>query len=135
MLAVYRDHGGRGKAVLQIHLSWAPREEAAAAIALDQWRTNTFAPPVPWDLPTASKCPAVGEHVGEEQVRQAVNVSASLDRHVHWLAGYAELGFDELYLHFVGQEQVPFIDAFAADVLPQLREKAPRPGTAQEARA
>jgi G6PDH family F420-dependent oxidoreductase len=135
MLAAYREAGGKGKAVLQVHLSWAGREEEAAAIALDQWRTNTFAPPVPWDLPTAGHFDGVGEHVGEEQVRTSVNVSASLEQHVDWLAGYAELGFDELYLHFVGQEQAPFIDAFAADVLPHLRTSggAPEPQLAAAA--
>jgi hypothetical protein len=59
--------------------------------------------------------------VTTEQVRTTVNVSASLDRHVEWLGGYADLGFDELYLHFVGQVQAPFIDTFASHVLPQLR--------------
>ena len=121
MLAAYRDNGGQGKAVLQVHLSWAPREADALAVALDQWRTNTFAPPVPWDLPTAAHFDGVSNHIGEEQVRKSVNISASLDRHAEWLAGYADLGFDEIYLHFVGQEQAPFIDAFATDVLPQLR--------------
>ncbi|MNY63778.1 hypothetical protein D3C86_2007890 [compost metagenome] len=58
--------------------------------------------------------------MGEEQVRKAVNVSASLGQHAEWLAGYSDLGFDELYLHFVGQEQAPFIDAFGAEVLPQV---------------
>ena len=41
-------------------------------------------------------------------------------------ADYLDLGFDELYLHFVGQEQAPFIDAFADHVLPQLRCGSPR---------
>jgi alkanesulfonate monooxygenase SsuD/methylene tetrahydromethanopterin reductase-like flavin-dependent oxidoreductase (luciferase family) len=121
MLAAYRDNGGRGKAALQVHLSWAPREADAAAIALDQWRTNTYDPPIPWDLPTAGHFDLVGEHVTDDQVGRTVNVSSSLDQHVEWLAEYAGLGFDELYLHFVGQEQAPFIDAFAAEVLPQLR--------------
>ncbi|WP_457964365.1 TIGR03885 family FMN-dependent LLM class oxidoreductase [Arthrobacter sp. D1-29] len=121
MLAAYRDNGGRGKAVLQVHLSWAPSEREATAVALDQWRSNTFAPPIPWDLPTAGHFDGVSGHVGEDQVRKSVNVSASLDRHAEWLAGYGELGFEELYLHFVGQEQGPFIEAFAADVLPRLR--------------
>lgn len=121
MLAAYRDNGGRGKAVLQIHLSWAPGEQDAVALALDQWRTNVFAPPIPWDLPTASHFDGVSADVGEEQVRKAVNISASLDQHAQWLGEYAELGFDELYLHFVGQDQAPFIDAFAEKVLPQLR--------------
>jgi hypothetical protein len=54
-------------------------------------------------------------------VREAVRVSADLGRHREWLAEYADLGFDDIYLHFVGQEQGPFIDAFAAEVLPALR--------------
>lgn len=127
LLAAYRDSGGKGKAVLQVHLSWAGSEEEASAIALDQWRTNTFAPPVSWDLPTAAHFDGVGEHVGEEQVRSTVNVSASLGRHAEWLTGYAELGFDELYLHFVGQEQARFIDTFAAEVLPQVRTPSGTP--------
>jgi len=121
MLAAYRDGGGKGKAVLQVHLSWAGSEQEAAAIALDQWRTNTFAPPIPWDLPSAGHFDGIGEHVGEEQVRGAVNVAASLNAHAEWLSDYVELGFDELYLHFVGQQQDAFIDAFAAEVLPQVR--------------
>ena len=132
MLAAYRSNGGRGKAILQVHLSWAPGEDEATAVALDQWRTNTFDPPIPWDLPTAGHFDGVGNHVGEDQVRKTVNISASLDRHVEWLAGYADLGFDELYLHFVGQEQERFIDTFAGEVLPQLR---PSPALATSAAA
>ena len=124
MLAAYRDAGGRGKAALQVHLSWARTEEDAVTIALDQWRSNVFPPPIPWDLPTAAHFDHVSAEVGEAQVRTAVNISADTAQHAEWLAGYLELGFDELYLHFVGQEQAPFIDAFAEQVLPQLRGSA-----------
>jgi alkanesulfonate monooxygenase SsuD/methylene tetrahydromethanopterin reductase-like flavin-dependent oxidoreductase (luciferase family) len=92
------------------------------AIAGDQWRSNVFAPPIPWDLPTAAHFDGASAEVGEEQLRKSVNISASLDQHAEWLGEYADLGFDELYLHFVGQQQAPFIDAFAGKVLPQLRE-------------
>jgi hypothetical protein len=98
---------------------------------LDQWRSNVFAPPVPWDLPTAAHFDEVSTAVGEEQIRSAVNISSDTGRHAEWLAGYLELGFEELYLHFVGQAQKPFIDAFAEDVLPQLRAA---PGSRAEAR-
>jgi len=63
----------------------------------------------------------MGEHVGIEAVRKAVRVSSDLGRHREWLAEYADLGFDDLYLHFVGQEQAPFIDVFSDQVLPALR--------------
>ena len=32
----------------------------------------------------------------------------------------AELGFDAVYLHHVGQEQKPWLEAAGASVLPQL---------------
>jgi len=36
-----------------------------------------------------------------------------------------DLGFDELYLHHVGQEQSGFIDAFGDKVLSQLNSTQP----------
>ena len=37
--------------------------------------------------------------------REVVNVSADPARHVAWIHEYVEQGWDEVYLHFVGQEQ------------------------------
>jgi coenzyme F420-dependent glucose-6-phosphate dehydrogenase len=50
-----------------------------------------------------------------------VPISSSLDRHLDWLGGLAELGVDEIHLHQVGRNQEQFIEAFGARVLPQLR--------------
>ena len=121
MIAAYRDAGGRGPVCLQVHLSWAPTEAEAEQIALDQWRSNVFAPPVCWDLETMEHFDVVSEHVTIDQVRQVVNVSADLERHTELLRGYAELGFDRIYLHHVGQDLTPFIETFGAKVLPALR--------------
>ncbi|MFB1297383.1 TIGR03885 family FMN-dependent LLM class oxidoreductase [Mycobacterium sp. pW049] len=125
VLDSYRSAGGRGPARLQIHLSWAPTEDDAAAIAHDQWRTNVFAPPACWDLETVDAFDVVGENVTLEQVAQSVLISSDLSRHAAWLNEYLEQGWDELYLHFVGQHQQPFIDAFGEHVLPQLSPTAP----------
>jgi hypothetical protein len=62
----------------------------------------------------------VSKHVLPEKVAEAVHVSADLGKHAAWLKAYAELGFDEIYLHHVGKEQEEFIDAFGAYVLPEL---------------
>ena len=121
MLEAYRENGGRGKAVLQVHLSWAPDETEAMAIAHEQWRTNVFAPPVPWDLETPRHFDVVGQDVTEEQVRGAVLVSSDPGQHAEWLHDLVSLGFDEVYLHHVGQEQQRFIETFAEKVLPELR--------------
>ncbi|MEU8659845.1 TIGR03885 family FMN-dependent LLM class oxidoreductase [Actinoplanes philippinensis] len=121
MIAAYRDAGGRGPICLQVHLSWAGSEAEAEAIAHDQWRSNIFVPPVCWDLATAEEFDVVAEQVTVEQVAKVVNISADLERHAEWLRGYAALGFDRIYLHHVGQDLRPFIDAFGTKVLPALR--------------
>lgn len=124
MLDAWREAGGTGRAALQVHLSWAATQEQARAIALDQWRTNVFDPVTMAELasPQDYLRKAVQEDVGDEQVAGAVNVSADLGRHAQWLHEYAELGFDEIYLHHVGQEQARFLDAFGEAVLPQLAQ-------------
>ncbi|WP_298585000.1 TIGR03885 family FMN-dependent LLM class oxidoreductase [uncultured Kocuria sp.] len=124
MLDAWREAGGTGRAALQVHLSWATTPEQARAIALDQWRTNVFDPVTMAELasPQDYLRKAVQEDIGDEQVAGAVNVSADLGRHAEWLHEYAELGFDEIYLHHVGQEQGRFLDAFGESVLPRFAQ-------------
>jgi probable non-F420 flavinoid oxidoreductase len=121
MLAAYRDGGGSGRLVLQVHLSWAPTDEEALRIAHDQWRTNVFDPPVCWDLELAEHFDVAAAHVRPEDVRAKVLVSSDLQQHAAWLTELADLGFDDIALHHVGQDLDPFIDAFGEHVLPQLR--------------
>ncbi len=127
MVAAYRDAGGRGTLVLQVHLAWAPTEAEAEHIAHDQWRTNVFSPPVPWDLDTAEAFDVVGEDVTVEQVRRGVLVSSDPGRHAQWLSELVDIGFDQVYLHHVGRELSGFIDTFGEKVLPQLDVTAPGP--------
>ncbi|MFG1657123.1 TIGR03885 family FMN-dependent LLM class oxidoreductase [Micromonospora chersina] len=124
MIDAYRDAGGRGPLHLQVHVSWAPEQAEAEAVAYDQWRSNVFAPPVCWDLELADHFDVVSEQVPLERVTSVVNVSADLGRHVGWLEEYVALGFDQIALHHVGQEQRAFIDTFGAEVLPKLRTAA-----------
>lgn len=121
MIEAYRAAGGRGELCLQVHLSWAPTQEEALAVAHEQWRSNIFPPPVCWDLETAEHFDVVSRDVTPEQVTRTVHVSADPDRHAEILHRYTELGFDQIYLHHVGQHLDEFIDTFGAKVLPQLR--------------
>lgn len=117
----YLEAGGRGKLHLQVHLSWADTEEEAAAVAHEQWRSNVFPPPVCWDLDLAETFDVVSERVTVEQVAEVVNISADPSWHAKALREYADLGFDEIYLHHVGQEQERFLDTFGERVLPEVR--------------
>jgi probable non-F420 flavinoid oxidoreductase len=117
----FREGGGEGKPmVLQVHVSWAPSEEEALRIAYDQWRTNLFPPPVCWDLETVDHFDEAARHVRPDDVRAAVLVSSDPARHVAWIQEAAALGFDEVNIHHVGQEQGAFIETFGRHVLPAL---------------
>jgi probable non-F420 flavinoid oxidoreductase len=120
MLEAYRGQGGRGPAVLQVHLSWAPSRTEAERIAMDQWQSNTLPSPQLADLARPEDFEAASAAGGLEEVAVAVDISADLEWHVQRLADYAALGFDEVYLHCVGQDQGPFIEAFGREVLPAL---------------
>ncbi|WP_448073750.1 TIGR03885 family FMN-dependent LLM class oxidoreductase [Georgenia yuyongxinii] len=120
VVAAYRDHGGRGPLALQVHLSWAPTQDEAAAIARDQWRSNVFAEPLSLDLPTPEHFDVASKDVTDATVAAAVNISADPARHVAWLQEYAALGFDDIYLHHVGQDQAAWLETAATAVLPAL---------------
>ena len=64
-------------------------------------------------------------HVGAvtlQSVHASVRISADLDEHIAWIREYVGLGFDDIYLHFVGQDQSRFVQEFGAQVLPACRE-------------
>ncbi|HEV7950802.1 MAG TPA: TIGR03885 family FMN-dependent LLM class oxidoreductase [Glaciihabitans sp.] len=133
VIGAYRDAGGNGPVAVQVHLSVAPTDEKATAIAHDQWRTNVFSPPLCWDLDTPESFDEAAKHVPAEAMQESVMISADPARHADWLAEIIDLGVDEIYLHHVGREQDYFLDTFGASVLPQL-SPTPKPRRVTEVR-
>lgn len=119
--AAYRDAGGTGPVILQVHLSWAETDAKAEVIAHDQWRTNIFGPPLDQDLPTPEHFDAAAAEVSADTVRQAVWTSSSPAAHTEWIAAAAET-FDAVYLHHVGQHQQPWLDTAGEQILPALKQ-------------
>ena len=117
----YRDAGGRGPIAVQVHLSWAPTDEEALAIAHDQWRQSLVPSHLAWELDSPEAFDARTADATPEQVAETLVVSSDPSRHLDHLTGIAELGVDRIYLHHVGTEQHRFIDTFGERVLPALR--------------
>jgi probable non-F420 flavinoid oxidoreductase len=130
MVAAYRDAGGRGKLVLQVHLSYDPDPDRARATAFQEWRNGVVPAPRAWDLDAPEAFERASASATPDDVAEVVRVSSDLGRHAAWIAEYVELGFEEIYLHHVGQEQRGFLDAFGEHVLPQLGVSAPEPAVA-----
>src|SRR5215211_3993232 len=75
LIAPYRDAGGRGKLVLQLHLSYDPDPDRALAIAHEEWHSNVFPAPLCWDLDSPQAFEQASAHVKPEDVAQVVRVS------------------------------------------------------------
>ncbi len=70
--------------------------------------------------------PVEMERVADENVERAHTrfiVSDDPDEVVERIAPYVELGFEDLVLHAPGEDQPRFLEQFAEDVLPRLRER------------
>ena len=121
VVSAFRENGGEGKPVyLQVHLSYAGTDQEARDIAHDQWRSNVFAPPLPWDLELPEHFDEAAKHVRPEDVEQSVLCSSEPSWHLERLRALLELEPAGIYLHHVGQEQDRFIEVFGERVLPQL---------------
>jgi coenzyme F420-dependent glucose-6-phosphate dehydrogenase len=118
----FREGGGGGKPIVfQAAFNWAPNEEDAIAEALHQWSSSTIGGEVAWDLRRPADFDLASAKVGEDDLRQSLPISSSLDFHIDWIGRLLELGPSELHLHQVGRNQAAFIEAFGTEVLPNFR--------------
>ncbi|MGN6486669.1 MAG: TIGR03885 family FMN-dependent LLM class oxidoreductase [Devosia sp.] len=123
VLEAFREHGGEGKPViLQAALCWAPTDDEAIALAMQQWSSRVVAGEAAWDLRRPADFDATGKLVDEQTMREALPISADLGRHIAWIQDLLALGPVELHLHQVGRNQREFIETFGTRVLPALSQ-------------
>ena len=120
MIEAYRDAGGRGRVCVQVHLSWHEDENQAVQIAHDQWRSNVFPSVLAWNLETPAQFDAASQNIAPEDLRAHLLVSSDPAMYIKRISELFDLGFDEIYLHHVGQQQRAFIDFFGEHVLPAV---------------
>jgi probable non-F420 flavinoid oxidoreductase len=118
----FREGGGSGKPIyLKDTFSWAKTDGEALAQAHDQWKANAAGGEISWILRTPAEFDHATRFVRPEDMYNCMAISSDFSRHVDRIHQYIEAGADQIVLHNVGRNQVEFIEAFEAHVLPQLR--------------
>ena len=105
---------------LQVHVSWAPSQEAAEEQALKEW-PNGGMPFPKQDIKNPEDFANIAKLVRIENFANRMLISADLEEHTAQLQNFVNMGFDEIYLHNVGRNQAEFISTFGEKVLPKLR--------------
>jgi len=120
----FRRGGGEGKLlVLQAQLAFGKTDEEALEAAWQQWRSVLFPSDVLATLRTPAQFDSAGEPLTRSFVQEQVRVSSDPERHLEWLMGDLEMGFDEIYIHDLNREDHEhFIETFGEQVLPTLRK-------------
>ncbi|NED94499.1 TIGR03885 family FMN-dependent LLM class oxidoreductase [Phytoactinopolyspora alkaliphila] len=120
MVETYRAAGGRGPLCVQVHLSWHPDQETALRIGHEQWRSNAFPPDLAWNLEMPAQFDAASAQVPPSAMHDHLLISSDPGVHAERIAELIDIGFDEVYLHHVGQTQKEFIEFFGEHVLPRF---------------
>lgn len=118
-LRAFRDAGGRGEAILQIHVSLADTEEEALRVARTQWGHSSAPAELMWNIEQPEEFEALADPT-EEKLREAVIITASAEVMAERIANAAR-GFDQVYVHHVGVDQALFLRRCEAQLLPTLR--------------
>lgn len=118
----FREGGGGGKPMfLQAALSFEPTEEEALSEAHRNWRTNAIrSSDFNADTWSPESFDAAAAFVRREDMYHALRVSSDPGQQRAWLEKDLELGFERIFVHHVGTNQLRFIEAFSRAVLPGL---------------
>ncbi len=105
--------------LLQLHVSWAPTYEEALQNALVEWPNGGMNFPKQ-DVRSPEDFAAMAKLVRPEHFKGRVLISADLEEHRAHLQGFFDLGFNAIYVHNVGRNQLEWIKAYGEHVIPKL---------------
>jgi coenzyme F420-dependent glucose-6-phosphate dehydrogenase len=121
IVTAFRSNGGNGKPLyLQAALSFEASEKESREVAHRAWRQAALKPAQLADLEMPADFDAATRDVTAEEVAAALRVSSDVKQHLDWLQSDKELGFDAVYLHYLGPEVARFLDKFGASVMPHF---------------
>ncbi len=105
--------------ILQLHLSWAPSDREAMANAMNEWPNGGMKFPKQ-DIRSPHDFAQMARLVRPEDFEGRMLISSDPDAHRREIQKFIDLGFDRIYLHNVGRNQLEWIEVFAREVLPGL---------------
>lgn len=117
----FRKGGGASKPMrLQAAISFEHSERAAEVAAYHNWGIGSLQVSELQDIPSPAEFDRLVAKHAVPEVSETLRVSADINEHVQWTQNDYELGFEVIYLHFVGKNIQQFISEFASYVIPKL---------------
>jgi G6PDH family F420-dependent oxidoreductase len=125
LAAAYRGAGGSGPAYGMLTVCWAASEEEARSTALEWWPNAGLRGPLGQELPLPSHFEQAAKMVDEDAIAQAIVCGPDPDAHLEGIRGFAEAGFDHVYVHQVGPDQDGFMEFYEREILGEAERLQP----------
>lgn len=109
-----------GIKVLRLHLSWASSMDEAIRNARTYWPNGGLRFPRS-DIRSPFEFEQLARMVRPEDFDGRVLISDDPAAHLAQIQSYIDLGFDRIYLHNVGPNQLEWLEEFGREVLPRLK--------------
>lgn len=122
LVDIFRSSGGGGKpAHAGTKVCWG-EDEASARKTAHRLRANEVLPgELAQELPTPRHFEQASSLVTEEMVARSFACGPDPEKHLNQIRGYADAGYDEVYVQQIGPEQESFFRFYEREVLPKLR--------------
>ena len=124
LLTAYGESGGDGPKLGQVTVSWGRSESAARQVAHAWWPTVAIHGDATQELPRPANFEALAKGVTEGQVSEAIPCGPDPQPILEQIRVYADAGYDHVYLHQVGPDQMGFLNFAEKELLPALRRSA-----------
>jgi G6PDH family F420-dependent oxidoreductase len=123
LVDTFRTHGGQGKPVFgQVTISWASSEEEGERLAREIWPNALVSGEVSTELRLPRQFEQVTEDMSQDMIATSGSITCGPDtqKHLDAIRKYAEAGFDHVYIHQIGPNQLDFIRFAQSELLPEL---------------
>jgi G6PDH family F420-dependent oxidoreductase len=105
----------------QLAVCWAKTEGEARKISREWWPVTAIPGKLMTELATPAELEAAAELVTEDQVAAQIVCGPDAEKHLAKIRGFADAGFDHVYVHQVGPDQEGFFRFYEREILPKAR--------------
>lgn len=123
LLQTFREAGGTGPTQAGTKVCWAGRVDEGVDVAHRLWPNDALPGQIAQSLPRPADFADATSLVDWDAVAGTFACGPDVETHVGQLAGYADAGYDEVYVQQIGPDHDGFFAAFRNEVLPALRAR------------
>ena len=122
LVQAFEQAGGKDKErFAQVTVCWGEDEQKAVETALRIWPNAGLRGTLAQELPLPSHFEQAAEMVDQESIAKVITCGPDPERHLQAIQEYVDAGFDRVYVHQVGADQVGFMRFYEREILPTFR--------------